>query len=186
MIDWAARASAQLAQPRGGGTAKTDEIRISSVSSVLPAANAEISAGVSSVSSAPAGHVPAAQRDSGNPYLTPEQGDDCHDGGWSDAEIATFTARATRFAKVRRADAEHLAERLTLRDRQADDRKMCVECRELEPAGRCGAARRGAIPGADLRLEPVPDVLMRCEGLRWTVGACRDEEAGDDDDDQPY
>ena len=34
----------------------------------------------------------------GNPYMTPEQGDECHAGGWNDAEIATFTARATRFA----------------------------------------------------------------------------------------
>ena len=166
MIDWAARASAQLAQPRSGGTARTDETRVVSVSSVPPAANAETSAGLSSVSSAPAGRVPAAERASGNPYMTPEQGDECHACGWSDAEIATFTARAARFAQSRRADAEHLAERLTLRDRQADDRRMCVECRELEPSGRCGAARRGAIPGADRRLEPVPDILMRCEAFR--------------------
>ena len=59
-------------------------------------------------------------------------------------------------------DAEHLAERLTLRDRQADDRRLCLECRELEASGRCAAERRGTLSSANRRLEPKPIVLMRC------------------------
>lgn len=100
--------------------------------------------------------------------MTPEQGDECHEGGWDDAEIDTFMARSKCLSASGRPDAEHLAERLTLRDRQADDRRMCVECRELEPSGRCAAARRGALTGTDRRLEPTPNVLMRCPAFTPT------------------
>ena len=101
-------------------------------------------------------------RRSSNPYMTPEQGDECHEGCWNDAEIETFMARSTRFGARGRVDAEHLAERLTLRDRQADDRRLCVVCRELEASGRCAAARRGALANTDRRLEPTQNILMRC------------------------
>jgi hypothetical protein len=64
--------------------------------------------------------------------MTPEQGDDCHAGGWDDAEIDAFTARQARFTRMgRMADADHLAERLTLRDRQHDDRRLCLDCAAL-------------------------------------------------------
>jgi hypothetical protein len=95
-------------------------------------------------------------------YMTPEQGDECHADGWNDAEIETFTARSARFIAMGRADAEHVAERLTLRDRQLDRRRMCLECDELETDGRCAAAHRGTLAGVDRRLEPVQNILMRC------------------------
>ena len=98
--------------------------------------------------------------------MTPEQGDECHAGGWDDAEIEAFTVRSARVSAMGRVDAEHLAERLTLRDRQADDRRLCVECRELEVTGRCGAARRGALAGADRRMEPTLYILMRCPAFK--------------------
>lgn len=113
--------------------------------------------------------TPPVVRSSGNPYMTPDQGDECHACGWNDAEIEVFINRAAKFALLGKADAEHLAERLTLRDRQADDRGMCVECRELEATGRCAAARRGAIPGADRRMEPVQNILMRCSAFKGNV-----------------
>jgi hypothetical protein len=47
-------------------------------------------------------------RRSGNPLMTPEQGDDCHAGGWDDDEIDAYLAREARFARMGRADAEHL------------------------------------------------------------------------------
>jgi len=166
VIDWMARAKTLLAQPLPTSTVKTDETRVLSVSSVGLAANSELSGEVSSVSSAPPGRLSETSPALGNPYLTVEQANECHACGWSDDEIATFSAREARFRQLRRTDAEHLAERLTLRDRQADDRRMCVECRELEISGRCAAARRGEIPGADRRLEPVPHLLMRCEAFR--------------------
>ena len=113
--------------------------------------------------------TPPLVHSSGNPYMTPDQGDECYACGWNDAEIDLFMCRAAKFAMLGRADAEHLAERLTLRDRQADDRGMCVECREVEATGRCAAARRGALPGADRRLAPVQNILKRCSAFKGTV-----------------
>jgi hypothetical protein len=166
VIDWMARAKTVLPQPLPITTVKPDETRVVSVSSVGLAANSELGGEVSSVSSAPLGGLCGAPPAPGNPYLTVEQANECHACGWTDDEIATFSMREVRFRQLHRTDAEHLAERLTLRDRQADDRRMCVECRELEISGRCAAARRGEIPGADRRLEPVPNLLIRCEAFR--------------------
>lgn len=98
--------------------------------------------------------------------MTPEQVDECHFGGWSDAEIATFIAREAHFKRLGRIDAEHLAERLTLRDRQADDHRMCLECCELGPSGHCGSAHPGPLPNADRTLEPAPAILTRCVAFR--------------------
>ena len=85
-----------------------------------------------------------------------------------EAELAAFTARAERFTLLGRADADDLAERLTLRDRDGDDRRLCLECTWLGDTGRCIAAATGRIPGADRRLEPVQTILQRCVafGLR--------------------
>lgn len=106
---------------------------------------------------------------SGNPPMTPEPGDECHASGWDDAEIDAFQRREARFIRMGRAsDAEHLAERLTLRDRQHDDRRLCLECSELGENGRCQAAARGRLAGAHRRLEPVLTILQRCEG--FTLG----------------
>jgi hypothetical protein len=166
MIDWTARARATLAQPSPPPTVKTDETRVLSVSSAGFVANADCRKVLSSVSSVATGAVCESNTGSGNPYMTRQQGDDCHAGGWSGAEIATFQAREVRFRQLRRADAEHLAERLTLRDRQHDNRRLCLECRELEISGQCAAVRRGEIRGADPRVEPVPDTLRHCEAFR--------------------
>ena len=114
---------------------------------------------------------PPPPRRSGNPLMTPEQGDECHAGGWDDGEIDAFTAREARFTRMgRAADAERLAERLTLRDRQHDDRRLCLECAALADNGRCLVAARGRLPGASPRLEPVPTILQRCEGFTLAPG----------------
>ena len=113
------------------------------------------------------GKAPQAAAD--RPHrLTNEEGDRCHAPCWDDAEIAAFTVRAERFAMLGRADGDDLAERLTLRDRDDDDRRLCLECTWLGDTGRCLAATTGRIPGADRRLEPVQTVLQRCGafGLR--------------------
>lgn len=107
-----------------------------------------------------------SSRRSGNALMTPEQGDDCHAGGWDGPEISAFTARAARSVQMGQADADDLAERLTLRDREGDDRRMCVECSHLGRRGRCIAAADGRLPGADPRLEPVPTILQRCDAFR--------------------
>ena len=107
------------------------------------------------------GKMPTAAAD--RPHrLTSDEADRC------DAEIAAFTARTERFALLGRADADDLAERLKLRDRDGDDRRLCLECTWLGDTDRCLAAATGRIPGADRRLEPVQTILQRCGafGLR--------------------
>ena len=117
------------------------------------------------------GQLAAASRDRPQ-RLTPDDADRCHSPCWNDAEIEAFTARAARFTQLGRADADDLAERLTLRDRDGDDRRLCLECSWLGDAGRCLAAASGRIPGADRRLEPVQTILQRCPafGLRKGLG----------------
>lgn len=72
----------------------------------------------------------ARQLARGNPLMTAEQGSACHARGWSDAEIQAFTARRDRLLRWGNSaqEADYLAERLTLRDREADDRRVCGEC----------------------------------------------------------
>src|SRR4051794_3927855 len=61
---------------------------------------------------------------SGNPLMTRGQAEDCHAGVWDDAEIAAYTGRVLRFVRrgIATDSADNIAERLTLRDREHDDR----------------------------------------------------------------
>ena len=114
---------------------------------------------------------PPPPRRSGNALMSPAQGDDCHAGAWGDAEIERFMVREARFRRLGRAvDAEHLAERLTLRDREQDDRRLCLECTSLANNRRCELAAQGRLAGADRRLEPVPTILQRCPGFTLALG----------------
>jgi hypothetical protein len=110
------------------------------------------------------------ERQSANPLLTVDQSDECHTPHWSDAELHAFSQRRTRLLRwgCGESEADDLAERMTLRDRQGDDRRMCLECSNLGDTGRCIAAASGRIAGADRRVEPVRNILQRCEafGLR--------------------
>lgn len=107
--------------------------------------------------------APPAKRSARIYRLTRAQGDEVHAVQWDEEIVQTFTARDTL---VRRGygldDAEDLAERLALRDREQDDRRMCVECSHLGERGRCLAAATDRMPGTDRRLEPVPTILHRC------------------------
>ena len=110
-------------------------------------------------------------RRSGNPLMTPAQGDDCHASGWDNAKFEVFMAREARFMRLGRvADAEHLAERLTLRDREQDDRRLCLECAALANNRRCELAALGRLPDADRRLEPESTIPQRCPGFKLAPG----------------
>ena len=82
--------------------------------------------------------TPGKPRD--RPYrLTQAQGDAAHAQAWDDASIARFQARLLRLLRLGIAsdDADDLAERLHLRDVEADDRRSCAECLHARPAWRC-------------------------------------------------
>ncbi len=63
--------------------------------------------------------------------------------------------------------AGELAELLRLRDADLDDRRMCIECSNLQRDGHCFAARQGWLYGTSTNLTPVTDMLQRCERFDW-------------------
>ena len=89
-------------------------------------------------------------------------------------EIDTFTARLHRFNDkgLTRTDGEALADKLVRRDRQQDDRRVCLECQHCaghgaeswrcgnwQPAGIALRPRDAQLP-ADLVVQ-----LQRCDGF---------------------
>ncbi len=85
-------------------------------------------------------------------------------------EIDAFTARLSRFTDkgLTPTDAEALADRLTRRDREGDDRRLCLECLHLHRGGRCGNWQRAgvAMTARDARLPgELLQRLQRCDGF---------------------
>lgn len=73
---------------------------------------------------------------------------------WTDAEIVTFEKRVARSTWLGYPDAEGRAERLLRRDRDHDDRRLCIECLHAAPGWRC--AKRDAF---------MLDQLQRCQNF---------------------
>ncbi len=115
-----------------------------------------------------------------------------HSTAMNGAEIDLFTARLHRFTDkgLTIADGESLADKLVVRDREADDRRFCMECRQLSGLGqtswRCGnwqaagvAIRsRDSLLPADLVLQ-----LQRCHGFTPHLLSTHQ---GNDDDHNSY
>jgi len=101
-----------------------------------------------------------------------------NDDAMSGQEIDTFTARLGLFTDkgVNLADAERQADWLALRDREGDDRRLCLECSHLHGAGhwRCGNWHQAAVAirAADAALAPdLVLMLQRCEGFTGNLKA---------------
>lgn len=93
-----------------------------------------------------------------------------HSSAMDTAEIETFTVRLARFTDwgVILEDAERIADQLVIRDREQDDRVICLECTYLHRGGRCSnwqqagmafRARDAVIPVELVRK------LQRCDGF---------------------
>lgn len=84
---------------------------------------------------------------------------------WTDEDIARFAEREARLLRWGwpAAEAEAMAERLVLRDRQRDDRVSCTECDHYRP-GRCGN-HRAADLHAPLVARDMAALLQRCGGF---------------------
>jgi len=89
-----------------------------------------------------------------------------HSTAMNTREIDTFMARVARFTDrgVSYDVAERIAEKLVIRDREGDDRRLCLECSHLQGSWRCGNHVRAGV-GRDLPLELVL-MLQRCPGLQ--------------------
>lgn len=70
---------------------------------------------------------------------------------WTDVDIATFEVRVARSTWLGYPGAKGRAARLLHRDRDVDDRRLCVECQHAGPSYRC--AKREAF---------LLDQLQRC------------------------
>lgn len=78
---------------------------------------------------------------------------------WTDAEIATFEKRQARTSWLGYGDrADRAADMLLHRDRERDDRSLCIECAHARPGSRC--AKREAF---------MVDQLQRCPAFKETT-----------------
>lgn len=84
----------------------------------------------------------------------------------STVEIERFMARVERFTSRGLPGrglpgwAENLADRLLVRDREGDDRRMCIECRHCTSGRSCGRARAAGLSHQELGALAVR--LQRC------------------------
>lgn len=195
MSTWADRAKAAISQKGQNGTAKTDETPVPGLSSVSSVATGAVFQTPERLSSVLAVPPPAVLEKHDFSTEAVEDPDRC---GWprssamNGAEIDTFTARLHQFnyKGLDRADGEALAEKLLLRDRESDDRRLCPECRHLSGFGpkswRCGNWQTADIAkrSSDAQL-PVALViqLQRCDGFAATITSTARET--DDEHDHP-
>ena len=93
-----------------------------------------------------------------------------HSTAMNTGEIDTFTARLAMFTDkgLSLDDSEALADKLVLRDRESDDRRLCLECVHL--AGRAGVMRCAQWQRAGLGAAGVAAglhlVLQRCDSFK--------------------
>lgn len=97
-----------------------------------------------------------------------------HSAAMTGAEIDTFTARLARFTDkgLSLEDAEALADKLVKRDRESDDRRLCLECFHLSGQS-CNAwdCRNWQRAGVALRAKDAQlsaalvFQLQRCDGF---------------------
>jgi len=110
------------------------------------------------------------------PALTLEADRSCwpHSQAMNSGEIDTFTARLGRFTDKGMAydQAEALADKLVQRDREGDDRRLCLECRHLQGAGRwrCGNWQQADVAREGLARDLVL-MLQRCDGYHPAMQA---------------
>lgn len=89
---------------------------------------------------------------------------------WQDADIERFKSRFNRLVRWGwpTADAEALAERLTLRDRAGDTRVSCADCRHYG-LGRCCNHRRAGLQTPEVGRD-LAAMLQRCAGFDHDSG----------------
>jgi len=177
MITWAERARAAISQKGQNGTAKTDETavaRLLTVSAVAIEAVSAMPEGLSSVLAVPSPAVLEKHDSSIAAREDPDRWCWPHSSAMNGAEIDTFAARLYQFTDkgLSRNDGEALADKLVLRDRDQDDRRVCLECKHFAGHGagswRCGnwQAAGVAIRSRDAQLPAdLVTLLQRCDGF---------------------
>ena len=128
-----------------------------------------------SVASVATVSVAIAQKAAANdPAPDPDRWAWPHSAAMTGAEIDAFTARLARFTDkgLGLGDAEALADKLVTRDRESDDRRLCLECFHL--SGQSGKTWDGrnwqragvALKAKDAQLSAaLVHQLQRCDGF---------------------
>ena len=143
MGKWTARLEEKTSAPPYGGTDRTDKRGLLSVLAVTTEGGAENFHGL-------------VQADS--EISEKRLGTHCQNR----QKVTAFIARRERLLRWgwTQQQAEAVAERLTLRDLDADDRRLCVECRHCRPGLTCAAYRAAGV-GRELGRD-LATLLQRC------------------------
>jgi hypothetical protein len=146
---WAARLAEKTAAPPHAGTDKTAKRGLLSVLAVTPEGGTRDFHATPMPASEPTGWPNAP---------------DLSAVAWTDADIGRFLDRRARLMRWGWAEpeAERLAERLVIRDRDQDARVSCTDCMHYRP-GRCGNHRRAGLHSADVGRD-LAAMLQRCPG----------------------
>lgn len=87
-------------------------------------------------------------------------------------ELEIIVARMVRFTDIGLPDteAQEMAERLVIRDRECDDRRSCLECVQLHAMGvwRCGNWQQAEVPRDGVPRDLVMQ-LQRCPGFSTAI-----------------
>ena len=88
-----------------------------------------------------------------------------HSDAMTGAEIDRMVLRIERFVVrgLNLIDADALADKLVIRDRDGDDRRTCLECDNLSRR-RCGQWQQAGIGGPEVSVDLV-GLLQRCAGF---------------------
>ena len=83
---------------------------------------------------------------------------------WEDGDIARYQARLARMLRWGWpiAEAEQHADRLVNRDREADERVSCIDCKHYRPR-HCGNYRHAGLNVADVGRD-LATLLQHCPG----------------------
>lgn len=104
-----------------------------------------------------------------DPALDPDRWCWPHSAAMTGAEIDCMVSRVERFVArgVDLIEATALADKLVLRDRDGDDRRLCLECDHLRPGERCGVRTVADVSGGRL-IDALPN-LQRCNQFKKTT-----------------
>ena len=176
-------AKAAISQTGRSGTVKTDETAVSRLLAVSAVPTEAVPAMREQLSSVLAVTSPAVLEKYDSSIAVTEDPDRwCwpHSSAMNGAEIDTFTKRRSLFTGkgISQGEAEAVADTLVLRDRDLDDRRLCLECSNLQShwagAWRCGDWQWAGIahPVKDAQLS-AQQVLQpqRCSGFKAAQGA---------------
>ena len=174
MITWVERAKAAISQKSQDGTAKTDETPVVGLLSVSSGPAGAIFKWENRLSSALAVPPPAVLEKYDFSIEVVEDSDRwCwpHSSAMNGREIDTFMVRFNRFTAggLTRTNGQVIADRLVRRDRELDDRHVCLECIHLVQGWRCNNSEAAGVDldtrSCTLASELVLQ-LQRCSGFK--------------------